>query len=421
MQILYKILSKKNLSLLNPITAKNSLNLLKTGQISIQNGIIVYKGDKIRWEDFKKKFKKGQIHEDLLRAIGGLRKCTIIYLFEKLKINPKKCYAEIGSDTPTSDLDFTFVAYSKPESMVSLLINFNQDFYSLYGNFSDITFDTNFYVIHMIVDKSCFVSVKPQIRPLFRSLMKGKYYALDNFKDKRIQEFDRKVCFQVQKFQKKLMSSRHSKNYKLENMIDYLIVFYDMMSSFSSSTYFNEKLLLLRSLSYIVCAFSNEAYVSDITLRTILYKIPLKIEEERCIAFVDQYLFIYEWFHMFANRQKDLLEFFDVISKYIYRAGICLNGSPLAKMIPASILKFSEYWKENIRGKISMEDAKSLDISYEISNEIKTVSHLFTIFEKIFRKIDRKMSDKHAEKYFKELLARKNIHTKVLNGTILVT
>ena len=93
----------------------------------------------IKWDTLKKDFKAGKIQETGMRAIGGLRKCTLKYLFKKLRIG-KMCYTEIGSDTPTSDLDFTYVSYHNPSLVLERMI----EFYNIYGNFPDVTFDTNF-------------------------------------------------------------------------------------------------------------------------------------------------------------------------------------------------------------------------------------------------------------------------------------
>ena len=414
------IASEKNLDELKPTTAVNLVKLIKRGIITTnRKGTIVYRGSNIVWENLKTQFKNGEIDESLLRGIGGLRRCTLMYLFNKLKMGKKKCYAEIGSDTPTSDLDFTYVAYSAPESMVERLIKFYETFYTLYGNFPDVTFDTNFYIVHLIVNRECFSTVKNSIKPFFRPILSGSYYSFDNFNKKHARDFDYKVCFQAQKFQKKLMSTHHQKNYKLENLIDYANLFYGLIDGGRVGD-FDETLLFLRTCSYIMCVFANEAYVSDITLRAILYRIPLKTEEERWIAFVDQYLFIYEWYHTYKERQKDVIEFFDIVSKYIFRAGICLENSILLRLIPQDILVCAAYWKDNVRGKMSMEDAKKLVISSEILKIIPDVSYLFSIFDNIFGMINVRLRDADAMHYFESVLKENKTRTKVFDGRFYI-
>ena len=151
-----------------PLTKTVSCGYIKNFPISISSlkpNYIVFSGKKIEWEHFKSLFKKGKIDEKLMRIIGCLRRMTILYLRSKLQII-ENCYVEIGSDTPTSDLDFTYVAYSNPKSVVTRMIKFYNLFYSMYGNYPDITFDTNYYITSTILDKNCYKTItsKPILR-----------------------------------------------------------------------------------------------------------------------------------------------------------------------------------------------------------------------------------------------------------------
>ena len=126
--------------------AKNvSCRSIKNFPISVSSSkpnYIVFNNKKIEWSYFKDLFKQGKIDEKLMRIIGCLRRMTILYLRNRLRI-AEKCYVEMGSDTP-SDLDFTYVAYSSPKSAVTKMIEFYNLFYSMYIEYDEYLHDDEY-------------------------------------------------------------------------------------------------------------------------------------------------------------------------------------------------------------------------------------------------------------------------------------
>jgi hypothetical protein len=378
------------------------LQLIHQKKIKVKNKFICFEGKKIEWEKLKEKFKKGEVDEKTLTAIGVLRKATLQYLLDKLRIDATKCYTEIGSTTPTSDLDFTFVNYKTPEQTVDLLKQFSTLFKDLYGNYSDKTFDTNFYILEMLIDDSCYKIVDPKLKPYFTEIGKNIYNFL-YLKDKASRLINYKLTFQVQLNQLNLIKKKKKKS-NLKKLLKFATQFYNTLHILVNNPKNKKDILLyLRVLSYFITLHSNEAYISDITLKLILFQIPLKNEQERMIAFVDQYLFIYEWYHIYQYQPEKLLAFFDVVSKYIHRCKLCLDGSRLASLIPPKLFEYATYWKKEIRGKVSLEDAMKLQKTKTIQSYLGDMQKVMNYFHNVFRKIKRNLEDKNCKKIVNEI------------------
>jgi len=405
-------------SMLNPETKSNLDSLLKNKDISqTKKGIILYKNKPILWDELKSDFKKKKINEKTMRAIGGLRKCTLKYLLHTLKIKNLNCYTEIGSDTPTSDLDFTYVSYKNPSNVVPRMIKFYSQFYTMYGHFPDKTFDTNYYITALLLQKQCFEKTREDLKKYFTKLS-DNLYALNNYKNSSFHKLDNRVCFQIQKQQLNFINQKHHES-KLEKLVQYALLFY-MIVDDKSVKKTDDKILLLRTLAFFMCMYSNEAYISDKTLQIILFHLQMKNEDDKCIAFVDQYLFMYEWYTMYKDRKNDVLQFFDVVSKYIYRSGICLAQSKFLSLIPKSILHYAEFWTKNVRGKISFQEANSLPETKEILKEIKSIDYLINIFTKLYKKVAFKLENKEAKEYVQNVDLETLISVKIQKEKFII-
>ena len=108
------------------------------------------------------------------------------------------------------------------------------------------------------------------------------------------------------------------------------------------------------------------------------------------------------------------VEFFDVISKYIYRSGLCLDGSSLYKMIPSDVLKHADYWREHIRGKLTLDQARKT-----FTYTLPTIHDLFEPFEKIFNRIQ--MNNTEASSYISEVMKTSNITVKIVGNNFYIS
>jgi hypothetical protein len=106
-----------------------------------------------------------------------------------------------------------------------------------------------------------------------------------------------------------------------------------------------------------------------------------------------------------------MLEVFDVICKYIVRCDITLKY-PDAPVIPSIIVEYAKYWRENIRGKISLDvfststdntqNNDTIQKGKEILDYLKknyTITSLYKIFESIYGEIGNnfKLNDDSAK------------------------
>jgi hypothetical protein len=121
----------------------------------------------INWNKIKTLFKENRIPIWIITAINTLRKAYIKLLFKR-KRHDAECYMEFGSENLISDLDFTYIPYDKPDTIVPELILFYNDFYENFGDYPNNVFDTNFYICNTMVKTSCFVTIKnPNTKNLF--------------------------------------------------------------------------------------------------------------------------------------------------------------------------------------------------------------------------------------------------------------
>eukprot|EP01083_Nonionella_stella_P031278 85622_1 len=113
---------------------------------------------KIQWKTLEDKFGKGEMEEPFGRAVGWLRSQTMWYLLRKVTAPPQQgeadresfsvsrvCYAESGSKTVTSDLDWSFVNWKEPGKVVDIAVDWYKAFYKIYDGYPGGVFDMNMY------------------------------------------------------------------------------------------------------------------------------------------------------------------------------------------------------------------------------------------------------------------------------------
>lgn len=375
----------------------------------------------ILWATLKEYFKNSShgISISVMKGIGALRKMTIDHLLKRDLEESKKdpfdirCYTEIGSTDATSDLDFTYVQFNNPSTVVDLMINFYNEFHKVFGNFPDDTFDTNYYVSSAFVSTKCFAQITGPIKELFVDYGHAKNeYRRYYFKstDSKYQNLDRNICFAVQSHYLKSLDSSHHSN-KVKHLIQASVIYYNLLSIYNTKLDNDKFMILTRALYYLMTSNSNESYISDTTFNIIVLGQKMPDLLDNLLAYVDNYIFIHEWFLIYKNKKtedEDPYEgFFDVISKYIVRCNNTLKGSDFK--LDAKLVECSSYWREHIRGKIPLASIMTLDYDEEftftndrildggnimayIKNEYPTIEDIHSVFESLYDDISKKFS-----------------------------
>jgi hypothetical protein len=415
-QPLFKIIEKYNYVLKKDILIQYN-NLLKQNILVCDNGRIQFKYDDndtsdIVWKKLKKNFENNLISVDVMKGIGGLRKMTVQYLLHEggTKINTKiydECYVELGSTNPTSDLDFTYISFNEPSKVLDLMIIFYNEFNKIFGNYPDVTFDTNFYICNTFIKSECFKTItNNNIKQLF--VDDGNFKRLYNFKNKTYEKIDRYICFKIlDKFIEDLKVSDNDHN-KMTKLIKSSRLFYDMFQYINKiKINNNELLLIIRGLYYIMSASSNESYISDTTYKIIVLNKKMEDIFDYYLSYLDNFAFIEEWYLLYKENGS-IIGFFDMACKYIVRCGKSLENTEYYNDITKELLQDSNYWRNNIRGQISLTllsdvNVPNINMNEQISartkikiiegkNIINKLNHkkikdIYDVFYKIYLKI----------------------------------
>ena len=135
---------------------------------------------------------------------------------------------------------------------------------------------------------------------------------------------------------KSIIHHDNKKRYK-SNLI-YSQAYYNILNSIKESTdkYCSNDIrfkviIMLKCLMSLMSASANESYISDIAVSLVVYKFKLNLEDpfiefKRFIAFMDNFRFILEWYHLFLIEEQDdssksiaKYKFFDSVCKYFVR------------------------------------------------------------------------------------------------------
>jgi hypothetical protein len=343
----------------------------------------------------------------------------------------------MGSTDYTSDLDFTYISLKYPKKVLEMMVSFYNKFYTLFNNFPDVTFDTNFYICSTYIGKKCFeTNTLEYLKPLF--VQQGEYYRLyytnkTTKKDKDLEvarqpsldskdlvaarqpsepldskdhkhelkctdfekyykqdtnfeNMDREMCFLIQSNNISTMHETHN-NTKLITLMNSAKLFYNILDN-KDHFYVKDKLLpdinililLLRTLYFVMASSSNESYTSDATYNIIVLGKQMDNYNDKCLSYVDNYMFIYEWFLFYKNRQNDIIEYFDVVCKYIVRCyDSLLHNNELITIgekieIDKKLVDDALYWRKNVRGKIPLKDVMKDDFG---NKEIQDIEHRY--------------------------------------------
>lgn len=424
---------------LNPDIKNNYNTLLFNKVIICNNNKILIKNyeDKepeyvpIIWDKLKKLFKSGAENSvNIIKGIGGLRKIIITYMLNKEFNIHKPCYIEFGSTNPTSDLDFTYVTYSNPSSVLDLMIKFYTKFYETFMNFPDVTFDTNFYICSTYISIDCFALVTvPNISELF--IKDDKYMKMYNFSNDIYRDIDRNICFYIQKkFINSLSKSTDEKYTKMSKLIKFSKVFYDILENITKVDMNKDNLLkLLRTIYFFMTSSSNESYISDATYSSVVLTKTLTNLKDKYLAYIDNYIYIYEWYLFYKDSNKSI-EYFDIVSKYIERCAYFIKDTKYK--LPEKIVKDSIFWKKNIRGQIPIQNIKDKNIStynkqiieegHKIYTSILVIEDIFNIFKEVYNNIQSEFGDNINNKYVDtiETIINKIIVNINTNGNVSI-
>jgi hypothetical protein len=444
-----KLESKKLINVLQYKTLKNKILVCHNDKFSIK-----YSENEepklIVWNDLKQGFKEGKVSANTLRAIGTLRQLTLDYLLNSIHYK-KECFINIGSDDLTSDLDFTHVYYNNMKNqdsikltVIELMIKFYNMFHSMYGNFPDITFDTNYYVSSVFLTEQCFEKVNDSFKKLFVKSTYNKFTGSSTntlyrlyFSDfqlkqdiKKYENIDRSLCFLIQsEYIHGIHSSQHHD--KLKKLIMSASIYYGLLSNMKKNYYDNKFILLLRTLYFFMTSYSNESYISDTTYNIIVLSNKMENELDNLLSFVDNYTFIVEWYMDYKDT-NNLLGFFDMVCKYIVRCSMSLKTSSFK--IDSDLIQHSKFWRENIRGKISLElltdnieESKLKELGKGVHEKIKkakevidklnkknyTVESIYKLFKDLYDQVSQKFVITDTERQIKNIIVKQISTVKV--------
>jgi hypothetical protein len=436
----------------------------------------------LTWNILKNAYKNGCLTVNKMIGIGRLRRITIKYLIEKLELE-ENCYMEFGSDTNTSDLDFTYITYRYPEIVVSNMISFYNSFYTMYDAMPSVLFDTNYYICNTIVSESCFSTITNYyIKNLFmtkpiKNNNDKSFFRMYNYYDIKNDDFnhirsDGLICMYIQMLHLKKIKNKVSEEENMKILIQSATLFYTILNELkqkdekqiqsiinleidnynkkvssdkhidynavklNSQSYSsvisnidkniniiqktlkikdkkeqidqNNTLLILRTLYYIMSSASNEAYISDDTYKINVLKTKNAGVFERILAFIDNFIYIYEWYCYFSeskeNKETVLLNYFDRTSKYIYRCMVCINDADskfdyniwsdaglcvIKGLIDKHLLVIGGlalYWTKHIRGIVPFDNLRDVR-DKEIKDQISIVKNILSTLtmEKLYR------------------------------------
>jgi len=365
--------------------------LIKTNKIIYDDGKILFnvndKNELIDWNNIKKHFRNNEIDVCALKGIGVLRRMIVRHLLNVIGFN-EKCYVEKGSTTPMSDLDFTYVSYNEPNKVVPTMVKFYNLFVDIFGNYPHDVFDTNFYITSSYLSKECYLGIQNAlIKKLF--IPEGNFYRLYNYADPKYRIHDENICFEIQK--RSIEERTEYSTNTLQKLLIYAKSFYntlDNLGYYDNDT--DEVLLHLRTLFYFMSLYSNESYISDCTFSFIVLKNNSLTEREKYLSFTDNYAYLIHWIAFY--KQTHLMEFFDVTCKYMERCNSSLIGTKFAQNIDHELINHANYWRNNVRGKYSLNDKYAQEewikiLNYLTSKNIASPSALCDIFSKVYREI----------------------------------
>lgn len=332
------------------------------------NQIWLVRGDgrheRIEWAKLKRDFQQGALSAADMKAVGDLRKNAIAAMLRAETRSP--CYNAAGSTDLTSDLDFTYMTFVTPKNTVmTSLLNFYARFYAQFGNFSDVTFDTNFYITNTIMSTQCFAQVtSPRIQKLFTPLAPGLVAAwFQPSAPPGWQALDDDLAYIGIQENTGNVEAHASAAARLPDMLRFGCALFEALEAADAELAAlspEQLLLLVRLLIVLGSVNSNEKYISAYTTAFIVYRVPLPTPRARCLAYLDNLVYLLEWRAAAGGRTdaEAYLTFFDAGSKYLGRLLACLRspGGPQLRAPPAAafvtLCELGQEWRDTVRGKL---------------------------------------------------------------------
>lgn len=365
----------------------------------------------IVWADLKREFQEGGMAPEDLKAVGDLRKNTINTMLRE-EVN-SACYDAAGSTDLTSDLDFTYMTFQKPNNVMQTLLNFYAKFYRQFGNFSDVVFDTNFYVTNTVMTIPCYDSITDaKVKDLFIPLptKTGMTVMGAWFPESEVawQALDEDMAYLgIEENMQNIMHHRGA-GAKLPDMLRFGYALFAILDAIQAIMVPPESaskkcafLLLLRLLVCLGSVNSNEKYVSGSTMAFIVLGIPLKTSRARFLAYLDNLVYLEEWRLVAGQRTDDsaFLTFFDASSKYMGRLQDSLAGEEEG-FAPAEfhrLCTLAKKWREKVRGKIALEHAKTHEDGKAVLGELAlmgcdSVAGIMRVLDAVTSKVRAKFS-----------------------------
>lgn len=346
------------------------------------------KAELIEWAKLKRDFQRGAISALDMKAVGELRKNAITALLRDETRSP--CYDAAGSTDLTSDLDFTYMTFLTPHNTVmTSLLTFYARFYAQFGNFSDVTFDTNFYMTNTIMRDACYDEIKsPRIQNLFRRVapdLMGAWFMPD--KEATWQALDDDLAYAGIQENTANVMTHSSAAARLPDMLRFGCALYEALEAADvgglAALSPDQLLFMVRLLIMLGSVNSNEKYISAYTTAFIVYRVPLPTLRARCLAYLDNLVYLLEW-RTAAGARLDTeayLTFFDASSKYMGRLLACLTSpgltSPLTPTpdhrfrtlspVFVQLCTLGQTWRETVRGKKPISSPEGQDVLAQLA------------------------------------------------------
>eukprot|EP01084_Bolivina_argentea_P145904 255612_1 len=217
------------------------------------------------------------------------------------------CYDNIGSATPKSDLDFTFIRWDVANRVVRWIGNFYKECKRIMGNYPAKAFDMNFYIATVqasrkptttatnpIKQRNCLATIPQNVKDKFFHQIDdqnnveyqlwafGDHYtganaALWKKRDRYLQYYLMRKRFKS--------STPLTAPFALKNLLKTSEVFYNIIDRFAARAVdgheaTNEEILYMHALLMWMNFHSDESYISNVALQDIWFTV-LSFEEKK--------------------------------------------------------------------------------------------------------------------------------------------
>eukprot|EP01083_Nonionella_stella_P144360 450644_1 len=246
------------------------------------------------------------------------------------------CYENMGSVTYTSDFDFSYVRWDKPQNMIDYFLKFTHAFKTIFGADSPEVFDMNFYISTAFIQGSaCWATLDVSIKSLFKHRTDSIYefIPVDLYtKRPRFKSYDHYITYVLIKRRLDYLGDTQSHpEVNVVKRLQYGAMFYDILDRIKTGKLpiTDEIKLSLKILKNEISFYSDESYISNQALMLIVF-IKKRDEMKTLIrmsptgiytACLDNMVFIKGYYNEYRDRADSYLKFWNKASKYIMRIG----------------------------------------------------------------------------------------------------